>query len=53
MNEKSSYNKGRRSTLSEHGTLKAVRLAGVAAGIPFAIIQDIRSGIEKVFNPVK
>ena len=53
MNEKSSDIQEKRSTLSKHGALKAARFAGITAGVPFGIIQDIRSGIEKVFNPVK
>jgi len=39
--------------MSEHTALRAARFMGIAAGIPIGIIQDIRSGLERVFNPIK
>ena len=39
-------------TLYPHGALKAAHFVGFAAGIPVGIIQDIRSGLEKVVSPI-
>jgi len=31
--------------------VKAARFVDFAAGIPIGMIQDVRSGLERVFNP--
>ena len=52
MNEKSSDIHEESGALYPHGALKAARFVGIAAGIPIGMVQDIRSGLEKVFNPI-
>jgi len=52
MNKKSSDIHMGRSVQSAHMVLKAARFVGMTAGIPIGIIKDIRSGLEKVFNPM-
>ncbi|MFC1556457.1 hypothetical protein ACFL5L_00560 [candidate division KSB1 bacterium] len=52
MCEKSSGNHRENGILYSHGALKAARFVGIAAGIPIGMVQDIRSGLEKVFNPI-
>jgi len=47
MSEKSSDIHEESGALYSHGALKAARFAGIAAGIPFGMVQDIRSGLEK------
>jgi len=53
MSEKSSEIHLERRILSADRSLEAARFVGMAAGTPIGIIQDIRSGLGKVFNPIK
>ena len=52
MSEKSSGNYRENGILYSHGVLKAAHFVGIAAGIPIGMVQDIRSGLKKVFNPI-
>jgi len=52
MSEKASDIHEKSGTQYLHGALKVARFVGFAAGIPIGMIQDVRSGLEKVFNPI-